>query len=390
MVAAETLTFLPMSQEPPPRSELSQRGAVVLAGAALAFIIGIARTDGALASIGLLLALLVPLTRWLGKKNLRHLRLHCQAASRAMAGQPFPALLEMRSEPSGGAAHAIEVCIQLPGGSRHVCAFDRIHAGSIATRQEFFALPQRGELRELPYRLDSEFPLGLWKHSRPGVIAHSLCVYPRPLVSKKLSIPGLWREAAVTAGASIASAAGDIRGLRPWRAGDSLKRIHPAASVRAYARGTGLIVAETDPPGFSPRHVTVLFHSYAGDRAIIRPELFERALSYLCGTLRTLCQQAIPTTLTADFDGWIEHSCRNRKELTAVLEHLARVRRQEGTELHELQRAQLLLDGHSSLIVISDMPPDTWRSAMISREMPTLVLPVRPSPSRRDTTRAKR
>lgn len=379
-----------MSGEPLPRSELSQRGAVVLALAVLAFIIGIARTDGALASIGLILGLLVPLARWLGRNNLRHLRVRCQAASRTMAGQPFPVLLEMRRGPGGGAAQAIHLRIQLPGGSSHSCTFGRIDAESAAMRQEFFALPQRGEMRQLPYRLESDFPLGLWKQAQQGVIAHPLCVYPRPLVSKKLSIPGLWREAAVTAGASMASASGDIRGLRPWRAGDSLKRIHPAASVRAYARGTGLIVAETDPPGFSPRHVTVLFHSYAGDRAIIRPELFERALSYLCGTLRTLSQQAIPATLIADFDGWIEHSCRNRKELTPLLEHLARVRRQQGTELHELQRVQRLLDGDSSLIVISDMPPDTWRSAMITREMPTLILPVRPSVSRRDTTPAKR
>lgn len=373
-----------------PRSELSQRGALVLASAAVAFVVGLARTDGALASIGLILGLLVPLTGWLGRKNLRHLRLHCQAASRAMAGQAFPVLLVMQRGASGGAAHAITARVQLPGGSSHACTFARIDAGSVATQHDTFALPQRGDAQRLPYLLESEFPLGLWKHALTGAMPHALCVCPRPLVSRKLTIPGLWREAAVTAGASTASAAGDIRGLRPWRAGDSLKRIHPAASVRAYARGTGLIVAETDPPGFSPRHVSVLFHSYAADRSIIRPELFERALSYLCGTLRMLSQQAIPATVIADFDGWIEHSCRNRRELTQLLEHLARVRRQSGTELHDLQRVQRLLDAHSSLIVISDMPPDAWRSALISREMPTLVLPVRPSTMRRDTTPAKR
>lgn len=379
-----------MSAEPLPRSVLSHRGAAVLALAGLAFVIGIARTDGALASIGLILGLSVPLTGWLGRKNLRGLRLHCQAASRAMAGQAFPVLLEMRRTIGGGAAQAVTARIQLPGGSSHVSDFARIEADTATRCAASFVLPRRGEMAELPYVLESEFPCGLWKHTQAGVIGHALCVYPRPLVSKKLSIPGLWREAAVTAGASIASAAGEIRGLRPWRAGDSLKRIHPAASVRAYARGMGLIVAETDPPGFSPRHVSVLFHSYAADRAIIRPELFERALSYLSGTLRTLSQQAIPATMIGDFDGWIEHSCRNRKELTQLLEHLARVRRQQGTELHELQRVQRLLAEHSSLIVISDMPIDTWRSAMITREMPTVLLPVRTSPSSADTTPAKR
>lgn len=379
-----------MFQDPLPRSELSLRGAVVLACAALAFVIGIARTDGALASVGLILASLIPLARWLGRNNLRHLILNCHAAPRAMAGQPFPVLLEMQRVSGNARAHAIQACISLPGGSSHFCAFDGIDALSVTPRKESFALPQRGEMRELPYILHSDFPWGLWKHTRLGAIAHSLCVYPRPLVSKKLSIPGLWREASEMAGASIAGASGDIRGLRPWRAGDSLKRIHAAASARGFARGTGLIMVETEPPGFSPRHVTVLFHSYAGDRAIIRPELFERALSYLCGTLRTLSHLAIPATMIADFDGWIEHSCRNRKELISLLEHLARVRRHQGTELHELQRVQRLIEGDSSLIVISDLPTDSWRSALIKREMPSLVLPVRPSAIRREITHTKR
>ena len=110
--------------------------------------------------------------------------------------------------------------------------------------------------------------------------------------------------------------------------------------------------------------------------------MFEKALSYLCGTLRTLWQQSIPATLVADFDGWLEHSCRSRKELTSILERLARVRRQSSTELHEFQQAQRMLEPDSSLIVISDMPVADWRSALVERRMPTLSIAVNPKPQR--------
>lgn len=355
---------------------MTLRGALLLAAVTVAFVIGIARTDGALSAMALLGFLFVPLCAWLGKRNLRDLELHCQAASRTYAGQQFSAQLRIELTRANGSARALTAHLQLPGQSTHACDFSRVLTAAPVIRDILFDLPRRGQLHELPYLLESDFPLGLWKHSRSGTITHALCVYPRPLVSKKLSIPGLWRDATALAGATYGAMAGEIRGLRPWRAGDSLKRIHPAASVRAYARGTGLIVAETDPPGFFPQHVTVLFHSYAGDRAIIRPEMFEKALSYLCGTLRTLWQQSIPATLVADFDGWLEHSCRSRTELTTILERLARVRRQAGTELHELQHAQRMVEPDSSLIAISDMPLADWRSALVARRVPTVLIPV--------------
>lgn len=365
-----------MPADASPRTEMTLRGAMILAAALLAFLIGIARTDGTLASIGLIGLLLVPFSAWLGKRNMRGLQLHCQAASRTYAGQPFPLRLRLELARSSSTAQAVSARIQFPGEFSQTYNFDQVTKDAMVTTEEMVTLPRRGERGELPYLLGSEFPLGIWKHSCSGSIAHALCVYPRSLVSKKLSIPGLWRDAASMAGTTYGAMSGEIRGLRPWRAGDSLKRIHPAASVRAYARGTGLIVAETDPPGFFPQHVTVLFHSYAGDRAIIRPEMFEKALGYLCGTLRTLWQQSIPATLVADFDGWLEYSCRSRKDLAMILERLARVRRATGTEQHELQRAQLLVDANSSLIVISDMPIADWRTALIKRPVSTVVLPV--------------
>ena len=379
-----------MTNAEQPRAELSQRGALVLAGGIVAFLVGMTRADGMLAALALLALLLVPLAYWLGKRNLRGLLLDCQAAHRATAGQKFPVRFFLRRSQGAASAAEVQARFFLPGGGRHDCRFARMESGAVAVLEQCLDLKQRGETPRMPYQLSSFYPLGLWKQGQSGFIDHMLSIAPRPVVSKKLAISGLWREGVATAGMSYATNAGEIRGLRAWRAGDSLKRIHPAASARSFARGMSLMVAETDPPGFSPRHVTVMFHSYAADRAIIRPEMFERALSYLAGTLRYLWQQSMPATMIADFDGWLEQSCRNRRELHELFDHLARVRRQSSTELHELHRIQSQLDPQSSLIVISDMPPEHWRSAMIRREIPTLILPVHLTTIRRHSHTAKR
>ncbi|MFM2170528.1 MAG: hypothetical protein RI957_757 [Verrucomicrobiota bacterium] len=378
-----------MSDAEQPRSELSQRGALVLGLAVAAFLFGMTRTDGILASIALLVMLSFPLTRARGKGNLRGLVLDCQASHRGVTGQKFPVRLSLQRRDGVAASRDLTVSIRMPGTSGLSCPFAIIDPAADSIRESAVELTQRGEIHSIPYQIRSSFPLGLWHHTRDGAMDHSLIVVPRPIISKKLALAGWWREGMESWGSRHAAHVGEIRGLRAWRPGDSFKRVHAAASVRSYARGHGLMVADTDPPGFSPRHVTVMFHSYAVDRAIIRPEMFERALAYLSGTLRHLSLQSLAVTLVADFDGWLEQPCRNRRELQELCDHFSRVRRQAGTELHELQRVQTQLDPQSSLVVISDMPVSRWRSAIIRREIPTLVIPVHASETRLATPSRK-
>jgi uncharacterized protein (DUF58 family) len=371
-----------MTDASQPRSRISQCGLLFSAAAVVMFLFGMARTDGSLACLALLALILVPLSYAVGKRNLRHREIRCHSSKRAVVGQPFPVSLEIQRGPAIFAAREWSIKIDLLGGSTHQMQVERIEAAAITSFQQHFSFSLRGELRRLTYRVESTFPFGFWSHSVEGEIPHFLTVIPRVVVPKKLRMLGWWSEGDVMSGLSHPSSTGEIRGLRAWRAGDSLKRIHPAASVRAYASGGGLMVADMDPPGFSPRHVTVLFHSYAADRAIIRPEMFERALSYLCGTLKFLSQQSIPVSVVADFDAWLEQSCRNRSELKERIDHLATVQRHRGTELHELQRALREVEPRSSLIVISDMPLASWRSVFSQRDAPVIFLPISPSTQR--------
>lgn len=356
----------------------TQRG-VIWSGMALVMIgIGLAGGNGLLGSLGIIALILLALCACWGRLNVRHCRVSCQAASSCFADTRFPVRLCVENPRRFLDAFALELVISLPGLRRSDILAPWIAAGSTAEVDTLFVLPRRAYVRDIPALIESDFPLGLWKHSRPVLLGKSLSVYPKPLISRHLALSGVLRDARPSAGATFGAQEGEIRGLRPWRAGDSLKRIHPAASARSFARGSGLVVAEADPPGFYPRLVTIVFHSYASDRAIIRPELFERALSYVCGTLRTLVNQGTPVSLLADFDGWTEHRCENRQQLSQILERLARVQRSAGTELHDLQRAQLFADDDATLLLVSDMPAALWSHAVIKRHVPSVILVTQP------------
>lgn len=373
-----------------PRSELSQRGVLVLSIAVVTFLYGMARADGVLACVCLLVLLSFPLAKWRGRLNLLGLALRGQGAHRAIVGQQWPLRISLERRAALFVSRDIGIRLRAPGGAEVHCGFSSIESGTTSCADLSMEMKQRGEISSFGYEIQSAYPLGLWVHGSAGQLEQPLIVTPRPVVSKKLALTGWWREGLADWGASHATHAGEIRGLRAWRPGDSFKRVHPAASARSYARGQGLMVAETDPPGFAPRHVTVMFHSYAADRAIIRPEMFERALSYLGGTLLYLCHQSLPATCVADFDGWLEQSCRNRRELRDLLDHLSRVKRQADTEWHELQRVQSKLDPQTSLIVISDMPFFHWQSAIMNREIPTIIVPVHSGESGRHFHKNKR
>lgn len=356
----------------------TQRG-VIWSGIAFVLLgVGLASSNGLVAAFGLVVLLLLAVCALWGKRNLQACRVTCQSATSCYADTRFPVRITVENPRRFLDAFALQLVISLPGTSRCEVLAPWIAAGSAADVDTLFQLSKRGHTRELPALIESDFPLGLWKHSRAILLENELSIYPKPLIARNLALSGVLRDARPSAGATFGAQDGEIRGLRPWRAGDSLKRIHPAASARSFARGSGLVVAEADPPGFYPRLVTILFHSYASDRAIIRPEMFERALSYVCGTLRTLVSQGTPVSVLADFDGWVEHRCENRQQLSQVLHRLARVQRCAGTELHDLVRAQSLADADATLLLISDMPVSLWQHAVVKRRVASVILATQP------------
>ncbi len=339
-------------------------------------VIGLSRGDGVLAALGVAALVLLGVSFFLARNNSKGMEVRCQAAHQVYAGNRFPVRVTIENHRRFLDAFAIQVTIFLPGAGECKITAPWIAANSAADVDSLFPLEKRGHALTLPVILRSSFPLGLWESVNSLEVVHELIVYPRPLRMASLLLTGMLHDATPSAGSTFGTMNGEIRGLRPWRAGDSPKMIHAAASARSFARGAGLMVAEADPPGFYPKKIAVLFHSYASDRAMIRPEYFEKALSMASGSLRYLLGQAIPTVWVADFGGWLEHQCDNRLQLAGILERLAGAQRAMHTELHDLTRACSLIDADATLLIISDMPPSLWQHAIPQRVIKPLIVPV--------------
>lgn len=363
-----------MSDSVVKRSFITQQGAIFSAVALVLLLLGFVRVDGVMAAMGLGMLLLLGLARWVGRANLADLTAELQAAGSGYAGNRLP--MRFACMPSRGWPVRLDLRYRLllQGSLVHEGDMARLNRGEWHAVEASMVLPKRGHSKDLQCYFFSHFPFSLWEHSSVRWIAHDLTVFPRPHLPRQLAFIGLLRDANPAQGASLGAAAGELRGLRPWRAGDSMKAMHIAASARSFARGDSWIVAETDPPGYFPKAITLMFHSYASDRAIIRPELFEKSLSQLCGTLRYLVGRAIPVTLMADFDDWVEHPCLNRAQLHHILQRLARVTRSQHTERHDFSRAQQQVDADHSLWIFSDMPTRAWSMHVAPRQVPALCV----------------
>ena len=370
-------------------SQPSIRGAVLGGAGVILLSVGIWRIDGVMAALGLAGCCLVAVAWSLGRLNLRDLDVSLDGPASVPTGVIFGAILSLRNQRGFWDAFGIELELELPGKAR-VGGLARWVAARAATDLELrVAVPIRAYATTHPVRLFSEFPLGLFEFRRVLPLAHSLVVFPRPIVPPGLRAMGVLMDASPVDGASAGEAAGEPRGLRPWQPGDSPRRIDWRTSIRSWARGAGMIVREADPPGFHPRRCVVIFHSYGADGSLIRPDRFEQALSLAAGTLRHLHNLGIPVRLLADFDGWIDHPAATRAQLASCQTVLAKAIRAKGTEAHDLQAAASHAHDDEVVIAFSDMPLSAWRWAMPKLRLPHLT-PELPSGKRRHHSHTQR
>lgn len=354
-------------------SELSFSGVAWLLLSASLWALGLARADGLLTSLMSLALLLLPFARWQGRRSLRALSVEWQMPTRAMVGRALPlrAILHLRRAIRIRNLHLI---VHLPNNPPHRISLPQFIGARSITHDEHVVPQGRGSQELLRFDITSDFPWGWWQHRIAMEQTHSLCICPQVLVPPITIESGQWHDDISDFHQSHDRADGEWRGLREWRAGDALKHLHLAASARSLARGQGLMVAEHDRPGNAPSQVVVMFHSFATDRTIIRPESFERGLSLLAGTLRHLVNQQVPACLVADFDGWCEQPCTQPSELQHLFERFARVQRAAQTEWHDWQQAQKSIDPQAQLWIISDMPTQAWQRGILPRRSPVRLI----------------
>jgi uncharacterized protein (DUF58 family) len=369
---------------------LTLRGAIILGSALALLTVGVVAIDGILISLGLSGLLLLVCALILSRRNLRHLLLEVRAPTRVYAEAPFDLRLTLHNKRALLDAFRVHARLDL---SQHA----KLHTDALwtATRSSSLvqvrgSIPNRGAVTSHPFTLRSTFPLDLFQSTASGSTTHEILVYPRPVTPREFFTHGALHDASILPGTTPGNAPGEPRGIRPWQPGDPAKHIHWPASARSLSRRQGLRIRENDPPGFHPHHCTIVFHSYGTTGELIRSDRFERALSLACGTLHYLRQHGIPATLVADFLDWAPLATTSRGAFSDALCALARAERSSGTEAHNLASALETIPPNNSLILLSDMPPSAWASALPKR--PALVVDIRQHkrrPAPLNTTRSE-
>ncbi|TDV67752.1 DUF58 domain-containing protein [Pseudomonas sp. LP_7_YM] len=141
----------------------------------------------------------------------------------------------------------------------------------------------RGWLRAPRLRVESVFPLGIFRAWSWLDLEQTVLIYPRPLAGSMPLLQGVQPHARDEGQATQGQGVDDYQGLRPWQPGDSLSRMH----WKAWSRGQGLMIKEfTDLSGHD---LCLDFMALGGD--------IEERLSRLCYWVLELSQRQQPFAL---------------------------------------------------------------------------------------------
>lgn len=141
----------------------------------------------------------------------------------------------------------------------------------------------RGWLRAPRLRVESVFPLGIFRAWSWLDLEQTVLIYPRPVPGNMPLLQGVQPHAEDDGQATRGQGVDDYQGLRLWQPGDSMRRMH----WKAWSRGQGLMVKEfTDLSGHD---LCLDFMALGGD--------IEERLSRLCYWVLELSQRQQPFAL---------------------------------------------------------------------------------------------
>lgn len=173
--------------------------------------------------------------------TLRGLKLHLRPPQPVFAGESATIECVLASSATR-ARHGIGLRLVEPERAPHWSWTD-VAAGGQATVRLGFVAPRRGRLALPTIRLETRFPLGLfraWSDWRP---ASTLLAWPRP---ERPAAP-LPAARAIGSGTATArrSEGGELEGIRGYRRGDPLKLVVWKKAARALDTGGELVSRDT-------------------------------------------------------------------------------------------------------------------------------------------------
>lgn len=200
--------------------------------------------------LGVLLAMLV-IANVLAEWNLRGLRVERRLPAEVFAGTPSPGHFVVINPRGSGSAWQVEL-IEL-GAVRGKALLERCPPTAAREVPVDWLFPVRGEESLVGVRVQSSFPFGLVRRWRDLPVPGQLLVYPTP--NGRPPPARSEGEGDESATRQRAADLGEFAGLRPYRPGDPLRRIHWPSSARAVeplvvlrtATGTESLVLHLPP-----------------------------------------------------------------------------------------------------------------------------------------------
>jgi uncharacterized protein (DUF58 family) len=215
----------------------------------------------------------------LAEWNLRGLEVRRELPEELFAETAAVGRFVLRNTRRVGAAWGVELSERGHGGAEALVG--RAGPGEERGAEAAWVLPVRGMVRLGRVRVGSRFPFGIILRYRDLDVLDEVLVYPRP-ADAPVDGAATGRSDG-TATVRTRDAAGDFAGLRPYRAGDPVRRIHWRSSARAggplvvqrAGEAGGEVVVRVDPragePGISAACGAVLTHTRRGDAVGLEP-----------------------------------------------------------------------------------------------------------------------
>lgn len=209
-------------------------------------------------------------------RNLSGLILSSGSARSVFVGEPL--LLRLRLESANHPHQAISVGWDVS----QLQAFDVPGAGLVEVEVGLPAVV-RGWLRAPRLRVESAFPLSIFRAWSWLDLQQAVLIYPRPLPGAMPLLVGAQPHAEDQGQITQGPGVDDYQGLKAYQPGDSQRRLH----WKAFSRGQGLLIKDfTDVSGHD---LCLDFMALGGD--------IEERLSRLCYWVLELSQRRQPFAL---------------------------------------------------------------------------------------------
>lgn len=209
-------------------------------------------------------------------RNLGGLVLSAGLARSVFVGEPVQ--LRLRLESAGHAHQALGL-----GWNAQTLQPGDVTAEGLTEVELTLPAETRGWLRAPRLRVESVFPLGIFRAWSWLDLEQTVLIYPRPIAGAMPLLQGVQPHAQDDGQATQGAGVDDYQGLRSYQPGDNRRRLH----WKAYSRGQGLLVKDfTDLSG---HELCLDFMALGGD--------IEERLSRLCYWVLELSQRQQPFAL---------------------------------------------------------------------------------------------